>query len=69
MSTKLAWFKSSYSGTEGGNCIEVATGSGTTHVRDSKLELRGGSPQLAVPARTWGSFIAELRASGLERLL
>ncbi|MFC4032890.1 DUF397 domain-containing protein [Streptomyces polygonati] len=25
MSTELAWFKSSHSGTEGGNCIEVAT--------------------------------------------
>ncbi|MEU9100851.1 DUF397 domain-containing protein [Streptomyces sp. NPDC048361] len=24
MSTELAWFKSSYSGTEGDNCIEVA---------------------------------------------
>ncbi|MCG6500595.1 DUF397 domain-containing protein [Kitasatospora sp. A2-31] len=24
MSTKLAWFKSSYSGSEGGACIEVA---------------------------------------------
>ncbi|MET9519400.1 DUF397 domain-containing protein [Streptomyces sp. NPDC002994] len=24
MSTQLAWFKSSYSGTEGGNCVEVA---------------------------------------------
>ncbi|WP_367044380.1 DUF397 domain-containing protein [Streptomyces sp. Je 1-332] len=24
MSTGLTWFKSSYSGTEGGNCLEVA---------------------------------------------
>ncbi|OIJ87241.1 DUF397 domain-containing protein [Streptomyces colonosanans] len=24
MSTELAWFKSSYSGGEGGNCVEVA---------------------------------------------
>ncbi|MFC9848476.1 DUF397 domain-containing protein [Streptomyces sp. NPDC060223] len=24
MNTELAWFKSSYSGTEGGNCVEVA---------------------------------------------
>lgn len=25
MSTELSWFKSSYSNSEGGNCIEVAT--------------------------------------------
>ncbi|AEW94895.1 MULTISPECIES: DUF397 domain-containing protein [Streptomycetaceae] len=24
MSTELAWFKSSYSGSQGGNCVEVA---------------------------------------------
>ncbi|MGH3313605.1 MAG: DUF397 domain-containing protein [Streptomyces sp.] len=24
MSSELAWFKSSYSGTEGGNCLEIA---------------------------------------------
>ncbi|MFF1680827.1 DUF397 domain-containing protein [Streptomyces sp. NPDC058256] len=24
MNTELAWFKSSYSGTEGGDCVEVA---------------------------------------------
>ncbi|MFG2879293.1 DUF397 domain-containing protein [Streptomyces sp. NPDC048337] len=24
MSTQLAWFKSSYSGSDGGNCLEVA---------------------------------------------
>ncbi|WP_137992476.1 DUF397 domain-containing protein [Streptomyces vilmorinianum] len=32
----LAWFKSSYSGAEGGDCVEVATSPGTVHVRDSK---------------------------------
>ncbi|MCJ1679212.1 DUF397 domain-containing protein [Streptomyces sp. APSN-46.1] len=26
MSTELTWFKSSYSGSEGGNCLEVAIG-------------------------------------------
>ncbi|MFG3047965.1 DUF397 domain-containing protein [Streptomyces sp. NPDC048202] len=31
-----AWFKSSYSGTTGDNCVEVAPGPGVIHVRDSK---------------------------------
>jgi len=32
----LAWFKSSYSGAEGGDCVEVAAATGVVHVRDSK---------------------------------
>ncbi|MGC0400548.1 hypothetical protein RKD27_003192 [Streptomyces sp. SAI-126] len=33
---QLKWRKSSYSGTGGGDCVEVATTPGTVHVRDSK---------------------------------
>ncbi|MEU1161386.1 DUF397 domain-containing protein [Streptomyces sp. NPDC005921] len=36
MNTALQWFKSSYSASEGGNCVEVAAASATVHVRDSK---------------------------------
>ncbi|MFI8345775.1 DUF397 domain-containing protein [Streptomyces sp. NPDC085596] len=36
MSTELTWFKSSYSGTGGGNCVEVAMRPGAIHIRDSK---------------------------------
>lgn len=38
---ELAWFKSSYSsnGNEG-DCVEIATAPGTTHVRDSKSFYR-----------------------------
>ncbi|GAA2470928.1 DUF397 domain-containing protein [Streptomyces thermolineatus] len=50
----LAWFKSSYSGTEGDNCVEVAFGSGAVHVRDSK-DRDGGS--LAFPPRSWSAFV------------
>ncbi|MDQ0833171.1 hypothetical protein QF032_005015 [Streptomyces achromogenes] len=32
----LDWFKSSYSGSEGDNCIEIAVRSDVVHVRDSK---------------------------------
>lgn len=66
MSHELAWFKSSYSDNVGGDCVEVADGTGAIHVRDSKLELRAYSPRVTIPPKTWGRFIAELRASSLE---
>ncbi|MFJ6804453.1 DUF397 domain-containing protein [Streptomyces anulatus] len=54
MSTELNWFKSSYSGENSGNCIEVATCPHTVHVRDSKdLTV----PALAVSPTTWASFV------------
>jgi hypothetical protein len=52
--TELAWFKSSYSGSEGDSCVEVATRPGTVHVRDSK-DAQG--PQLAFTPRQWAAFI------------
>ncbi|MCX4819911.1 DUF397 domain-containing protein [Streptomyces sp. NBC_01142] len=51
----LAWFKSSYSGTQGDSCVEVATTPETIHVRDSKVEQ---SPQLAVSPSSWTSFVS-----------
>ncbi|MGW5925038.1 DUF397 domain-containing protein [Streptomyces anulatus] len=54
MSTDLHWFKSSYSGSEGGNCVEVATCPNTIHIRDSKdLTV----PALAVSPDSWASFV------------
>ncbi|MFB8208609.1 DUF397 domain-containing protein [Streptomyces sp. NPDC056010] len=50
----LAWFKSSYSGTEGGQCIEVANGAGAVHVRDSK-DVAG--PVLCVSQNAWAGFV------------
>lgn len=56
MSTsELTWFKSSYSGSEGDSCIEVATCPTAVHVRDSKLRQ---SPQLAVAPESWRSFLS-----------
>ncbi|MGI5467747.1 DUF397 domain-containing protein [Streptomyces sp. CA-132043] len=57
MNTELAWFKSSYSGPNGGDCVEVAVAPGTdsVHVRDSKA-IRG--PELRVSYAAWGDFIA-----------
>ncbi|MFI5768808.1 DUF397 domain-containing protein [Streptomyces sp. NPDC051658] len=56
------WFKSSYS-SNGGNCIEVAANlvapRGVVPVRDSK-DL--GGPVLNVPAASFASFVAGVKA-------
>ncbi|WP_079038652.1 DUF397 domain-containing protein [Streptomyces sp. NBRC 110028] len=55
--TELDWFKSSYSGSGGGNCVEVAMCLDTVHVRDSK-DTRLGS--LTVSRQAWSAFTTEL---------
>jgi hypothetical protein len=50
----LAWFKSSYSGAEGGECVEVAAGTGVVHVRDSKTVA---GPILTVSRAAWAGFV------------
>ncbi|MEV7186253.1 DUF397 domain-containing protein [Kitasatospora sp. NPDC093102] len=54
MNTELAWFKSSYSGNEGGACVEVAETPGVVHVRDSKDK---SGPQLAFEPASWEAFV------------
>jgi hypothetical protein len=56
--TELAWFKSSYSGNEGGECLEIATRPEMVHIRDSK-NLTG--PTLAVTPTTWTAFLRTVR--------
>ncbi|MBA2944559.1 DUF397 domain-containing protein [Streptomyces himalayensis] len=51
---RLAWFKSSYSGNEGGECVEVSVAPGTVHVRDSKAPAHA---QLAFPRSEWPAFV------------
>lgn len=56
MSTdELTWFKSSYSGGGGGNCVEVAVRPHAVLVRDSKDTRRAS---LAVSAPAWAAFTA-----------
>ncbi|PWI08566.1 DUF397 domain-containing protein [Streptomyces sp. NWU339] len=50
----LAWFKSSHSGTEGGECVEVATGTAVVHVRDSKA---AAGPIVTVSRDAWAGFV------------
>ncbi|MDX3852572.1 DUF397 domain-containing protein [Streptomyces sp. AK02-01A] len=55
---QLAWFKSSYSGSDGGNCIEVALAPRTVHIRDSKT-VHG--PALRVSPERWSAFVSYAR--------
>jgi hypothetical protein len=55
---QLRWFKSSYSGGDGGECVEVAADPTTLHVRDSKEH---GSPQLAFASAAWSGFLVDVR--------
>lgn len=57
---ELVWLKSSYSGAEGGECVEVAARPGTIHVRDSKDKA---GPTLRVTSGGWAAFV-EFAAQG-----
>ncbi|WNI22866.1 DUF397 domain-containing protein [Streptomyces sp. ITFR-16] len=58
--TELNWFKSSYSGGDGDNCIEVAADAETIHIRDSKdIALL----PLAVSGSAWADFTAYASSS------
>ena len=59
-----AWRKSSYSGNNGGECVEVARMmNGTVAIRDSK-DPEG--PVLALTAEAWAEFTDRARRSGPE---
>ncbi|GAA0901425.1 DUF397 domain-containing protein [Streptomyces thermoalcalitolerans] len=53
--TQQDWFKSSYSGSEGDNCIEVALRPGIVLVRDSKDTRK---QPLTVSPDAWAAFTA-----------
>ncbi|MEN3582595.1 DUF397 domain-containing protein [Streptomyces sp. ZYX-F-203] len=59
--TGLVWFKSSYSGGGGDNCVEVALAPQAVHVRDSKDT---GIPPLTVSPTAWSAFTAHASNSG-----
>ncbi|MFJ3806492.1 DUF397 domain-containing protein [Streptomyces sp. NPDC090073] len=52
--TELAWFKSSYSGSQGDSCVEVAVTEQAIHVRDSKDVRR---PHFVVRREEWLRFV------------
>ncbi|MBB5936285.1 DUF397 domain-containing protein [Streptomyces zagrosensis] len=53
------WSKSSYSGSNGGQCVEICTQSKRTCVRDSK-DQEGSA--LSFDASAWSSFVAGVKA-------
>jgi hypothetical protein len=61
-SSRLNWRKASYSGTNGGGCVEVATSQpGIVAVRDSKDP---NGPALILSADQWAGFVARIRSGG-----
>ncbi|MEU1510823.1 DUF397 domain-containing protein [Streptomyces sp. NPDC005811] len=53
--SELAWFKSSYSSSGDGDCVEVAPRPHQIHVRDSKDE---SGPHLTLSPTAWAEFVA-----------
>ncbi|MEJ8661003.1 DUF397 domain-containing protein [Streptomyces sp. MS1.AVA.4] len=51
---EAAWFKSSYSTGNGGECVEVAEAPGAVHIRDSKVRT---GPVLTVTPQAWAGFV------------
>ncbi|WP_326582067.1 DUF397 domain-containing protein [Streptomyces sp. NBC_00481] len=62
MTSALEWFKSSYSGSDEPDCVEVALAPAnpTVHVRDSK-DQQGA--QLAFAASSWVAFVGSYCAA------
>ena len=54
----MDWRKSSYSGAQGGDCVETASTGGVVMVRDTK-DRDGGTLNLTVAA--WTAFTAALK--------
>lgn len=52
------WRKSTYSGGNGGDCVETASGDGVVMVRDT-TDRDGGT--LAFPADAWRAFAAGIK--------
>ena len=61
----LSWRKSSYSTSNGGNCIEVATAPHAIAVRDSK---NPHGPALAFEADSWRTFTHRMTAASREKI-
>lgn len=57
MKDQLTWFKSSYSDSEGGACVEIAFAT-AIHVRDSK---NPSGPELHLTPSVWAAFVSAVR--------
>ncbi|MEV2217370.1 DUF397 domain-containing protein [Streptomyces sp. NPDC050997] len=57
-SALTGWYKSSYSGGDQGECLEVARGHADVPVRDSKAV---SGPALVFSAQRWASFVTAVK--------
>jgi hypothetical protein len=57
----IAWRKSSYSGANGAQCVEIGTAPRTVAVRDSKLN--GTGPALRFTPSAWRRFADRVKQS------
>jgi hypothetical protein len=57
-SALTGWYKSSYSGGNQGECLEMARGYADVPVRDSKA---AGGPALVFSAPRWASFVTAVK--------
>ncbi|MBE9376551.1 DUF397 domain-containing protein [Saccharopolyspora sp. HNM0983] len=63
--TQVEFTKSSYSGSDQGNCVEFGTAAGLVGIRDSKLAE--ASPILEVEATAFRAFITDLKAGTFDQ--
>jgi Domain of unknown function (DUF397) len=62
--TGARWRKSSWSGSNGGNCVEVATNlPGIVAVRDSKDP---DGPKLVFSSEEWDAFVRRMKAGQFD---
>jgi hypothetical protein len=62
--TRAIWRKSTYTGSNGGNCVEVASNiPGKVAVRDSK-DRHG--PALAFDTATWVALLDDIKSGALD---
>jgi len=62
--SSVCWRKSSYSGSEGGNCVELAGVASVVAVRDSKDP---DGPRLAFGRAAFSTLASDIRAGRYDR--
>ncbi|KAA2264671.1 DUF397 domain-containing protein [Solihabitans fulvus] len=61
--SNIVWRKSSRSGQDGGNCVEIGFAGTRVGVRDSK---NADGPALVFPERGWTAFLASGKAGSFD---
>lgn len=64
MTNNDRWRKSSYSGGQSNDCVELDVAAGHTGIRDTKNRAKG---TLSVSATSWFSFMEAIKDGELDR--